>query len=464
MDTWQSYLQTNRQRFVQELMELLRIPSISTDSAYRQQVLQCAEKLTQYLQQAGAEKVEIFPTAGHPIVYAEKHIGNHLPTVLVYGHYDVQPVDPVELWHHDPFDPIIRNERIYARGASDDKGQLFMHVKALELMVQTQSLPVNIKFIIEGEEEIGSPHLADFVAQHHDLLKADVVLVSDTAMISLEQPSIDVGVRGLAYVQVELTGPDHDLHSGVYGGAVPNPATILCQMIASLHDAHHRVNIPGFYADVEEVSAEERQLLAKAPFDLEAFKRETGITEVWGEEGYTVRERIGIRPTLEVNGIWSGYTGEGAKTVLPAKAYAKISCRLVPHQDHQKIVRLLTDHLKQIAPACVRVEVKTLHGGDPYVLPITHPAYQAAAKAMQTTLGKAPVPVRGGGSIPITAVFQQVLGIHTVFLGFGLDNDNLHAPNEKFDLANFYKGIETIPYFHQYFAEAIRLDSPRSSK
>ena len=456
MKRWQDYISTHQHRFVEELCHLLRIPSISTDASHQQDIQQCAERVRQYLEDAGADVAKIFPTAGHPVVYAEKHVGDHLPTVLVYGHYDVQPVDPVELWHHDPFDPLIRDGRIYARGASDDKGQFFMHVKALEMMTRTATLPVNLKFIIEGEEEIGSTHLATFVQQHRDMLRADVVLVSDTAMISLQQPSIDVGVRGLSYVQVEVSGPDHDLHSGVYGGAVPNPATILCQMIASLHDANNRVNIPGFYDDVDIISDQERQLLAKAPFDLAQFKRETGILDIWGEAGYTVRERIGIRPTLEINGIWSGYTGEGAKTVLPAKAYAKISCRLVPHQDHQKITRLLIDHLKRIAPACVRVEVKALHGGDPYVLPMDHAAYRAAVRAMKATLGKEPVPLRGGGSIPITAVFQQILGAHTVFLGFGLDDDCLHAPNEKFDLANFLKGIETIPYFHQFFAEEMR--------
>ncbi|MBX6379649.1 MAG: dipeptidase [Thermoflavifilum aggregans] len=453
MKAWQDYISAHRDRFVKELSELLRIPSISTDTAHKQEVQRCAELVKQYLEQAGADKVQIFPTAGHPVVYAEKHVSDQLPTVLVYGHYDVQPVDPLSLWQHDPFDPIIRDGRIYARGASDDKGQFFMHVKALEIMTRTQTLPVNLKFIIEGEEEIGSTHLAAFVQQHSDMLKCDVVLVSDTALISLQQPSIDVGVRGLAYVQVEVTGPDHDLHSGVYGGAVPNPATILCQMIAQLHDADNRVNIPGFYDDVEEIPAEERALLAKAPFDPEQFKRETGVRDFWGEKGYTTRERIGIRPTLEINGIWSGYTGAGAKTVLPSKAYAKISCRLVPHQDHQKITQLLGDHLKKIAPTSVQVDVKPLHGGDPYVLPISHPAYRAAARAMQATLGKEPVPVRGGGSIPITSVFLKTLGAHTVFLGFGLDDDCLHAPNEKFDLANFFKGIETIPYFHQFFAE-----------
>ncbi|MBX5439566.1 MAG: dipeptidase [Thermoflavifilum sp.] len=456
MKAWQDYIAAHQQRFIDELCSLLRIPSISTDSTYQQDVQRCAELVKQYLQQAGADVVQVFPTAGHPVVYASKHVADQLPTVLVYGHYDVQPVDPISLWHHDPFDPLIRDGRIYARGASDDKGQFFMHVKALELMTHTQTLPVNLKFIIEGEEEIGSRHLAEFVQQHRDMLKADVVLVSDTAMISLQQPSIDVGVRGLAYVQVEVTGPDHDLHSGVYGGAVPNPATILCQMIAQLHDADHRVNIPGFYDGVEELSAEERALLARAPFDLEQFKRETGVRDVWGEKGYTVRERIGIRPTLEVNGIWSGYTGEGAKTVLPAKAYAKISCRLVPHQDHQQITELLSRHIKNMAPPSVRVEVKALHGGDPYVLPMQHPAYRAAARALKATLGKEPVPLRGGGSIPITAVFQKILGVHTVFLGFGLDDDCLHAPNEKFDLANYLKGIETIPYFHQYFAEEMK--------
>ena len=372
---------------------------------------------------------------------------------MVYGHYDVQPADPLELWHSGPFDPVIKDGKIFARGACDDKGQFYMHVKALEIMVKTNSLKTNIKFCIEGEEEIGSPNLAKFVINNRDLLSADVVLISDTAMISMDTPSIDTGVRGLSYIEVEVTGPNRDLHSGVYGGAVANPATILAKMIASCHDENNRITIPGFYDDVLEASTAERTLLGKAPFDLEAFKEDLGIHEVHGEAGYTTNERTGIRPTLEVNGIWGGYTGEGSKTVLPSKATAKISARLVPNQSSQKITGLLLEHFKKIAPPSVSVKVMEHHGGEPYLTPIDSKAYQAAAKAIETTFGKSPVPVRGGGSIPICSLFEKELGIKIVFMGFGLDSDNLHSPNEKYDIFNFYKGIETIPFFHQYIAE-----------
>jgi len=375
------------------------------------------------------------------------------PTVLVYGHYDVQPADPLELWHSGPFEPVIKDGKIFARGSADDKGQFYMHVKAFETMSKTNSLVTNVKFIIEGEEEIGSPNLAKFVSSHKELLKADVILISDTSMISLENPSIDIGVRGLSYIEVEVTGANRDLHSGVYGGAVANPITILAQMIASCHDSNNHITIPGFYDDVVDSSMEERKLMAEAPFDEEEFKKDLGIKAVFGEKGYSTNERTGIRPTLEVNGIWGGYTGEGAKTVLPSKAYAKISARLVPNQSAKKITEKLLNYFKSIAPVGVTVKAEEHHGGEPYMTPLDSKAYKAAAKAIEATFHKKPVPVRGGGSIPICALFEKELGIKIVFMGFGLDSDNLHSPNEKFDLANFYKGIETIPYFHKYFAE-----------
>ncbi|HEX8334300.1 MAG TPA: dipeptidase [Segetibacter sp.] len=453
MQGWKEYQEKNKDRFLEELLELLRIPSVSARSEHKNDMIKCAEAVKDRLQKAGAERVDIFETAGHPIVYGEKIIDSSKPTVLVYGHYDVQPADPLELWTSGPFDPVIKEGRIYARGACDDKGQFYMHVKALETMVQTNSLPTNIKFIIEGEEEVGSPNLATFIKDKKDMLKADVILISDTAMLSLDTPSIDVGVRGLSYIEVEVTGPNRDLHSGVYGGAVANPITILAKMIASLHDENNHITIPGFYDDVIESSAAEREEMGKAPYDEEEYKNDLGVKELWGEEGYTTNERTGIRPTLEVNGIWGGYTGEGAKTVLPAKAFAKISTRLVPNQKTKKLTKVLIEHLEKIAPPYVTVKASEHHGGDPYLTPVDSIEYRAASKAMETAFGKPPIPVRGGGSIPITALFESVLGLKTVFLGFGLDSDNLHSPNEKFDIANFYKGIETIPYFHKYFAE-----------
>lgn len=453
MQAWKEYQSQNKDRFLNELLELLRIPSISARSENKADMADCASAVKERLLQAGADKVEIFETKGYPVVYGEKITDPSKPTVLVYGHYDVQPPDPLDLWHNDPFDPVIKNEKIYARGACDDKGQFYMHIKAFETMVQTNSLSTNVKFIIEGEEEVGSPNLAAFIKEKKDMLKADVILISDTAMLSLQTPSIDVGVRGLSYIEVEVTGPNRDLHSGVYGGAVANPITILAKMIASLHDENNRITIPGFYDDVLESSKEERAEMAKAPYNEEEYKQDLGVKELWGEKGYTTNERTGIRPTLEVNGIWGGYTGEGAKTVLPAKAFAKISCRLVPNQSSAKMTELLIHHIESIAPPYVTVKAFEHHGGDPYVTPVDSIEYHAAAKAIETTFGKAPIPVRGGGSIPITSLFESVLGLKTVFLGFGLDSDNLHSPNEKFDLANFYKGIETIPYFHKYFAE-----------
>jgi acetylornithine deacetylase/succinyl-diaminopimelate desuccinylase-like protein len=447
------YLESNKERFLTELLELLKIPSISAKSEHNKDMLTCAEAVKNSLLNAGADTATIFDTEGHPIVYGEKIVNPTWPTVLVYGHYDVQPADPLELWHSGPFDPVIKDGKIYARGACDDKGQFYMHVKALEVMVNTNTLKTNIKFCIEGEEEIGSPNLGKFVASHKDLLKADVVLISDTAMISMETPSIDTGVRGLSYIEVEVTGPNRDLHSGVYGGAVANPATILAKMIASCHDENNHITIPGFYDDVIESSQPERELMAKAPFDEEEYKKDLGVESTYGERGYTTNERTGIRPTLEVNGIWGGYTGEGAKTVLPSKATAKISARLVPNQSSARITEILLAYFKKIAPKGVSVHATEHHGGEPYLTPIDSIGYKAAAKAIETTFGKSPVPVRGGGSIPICSLFEKELGVKIVFMGFGLDSDNLHSPNEKYDLYNYYKGIETIPYFHQFFSE-----------
>ena len=453
MQEWKDFQAKNKDRFLEELLELLRIPSVSARSEHKPDMIACAKKVQERLLQAGADKAQLFETPGHPIVYGEKITDPSKPTVLVYGHYDVQPPDPLNLWHSGPFEPVIKDGKIFARGACDDKGQFYMHVKALETMVQTNTLPTNIKFLIEGEEEVGSNNLGTFVKANKDLLKAHVILISDTAMLSLETPSIDVGVRGLTYIEVEVTGPNRDLHSGVYGGAVANPITILAQMIASLHNDKNEITIPGFYDDVLMATPEERKEMAKAPYDEAAYKTDLGVSELWGEEGYTTNERTGIRPTLEVNGIWGGYTGEGAKTVLPSKAFAKISCRLVPNQTSAKMTKMLIDHIEKIAPPYVKVTASEHHGGDPYLTPVDSLEYQAASKAIEATFGKPPIPVRGGGSIPITALFESELGLKTVFLGFGLDSDNLHSPNEKFDLANFYKGIETIPYFHKFFAE-----------
>ena len=453
MNAWKEYQEQNKDRFLNELLDLLRIPSVSAKGEHKDDMLKCADAVKARLEEAGADKVVIYQTEGHPIVYGEKIIDPAKPTVLVYGHYDVQPAEPLELWNSPAFEPTIIDGKIFARGSCDDKGQFYMHVKALETLVKTNTLENNIKFCIEGEEEIGSPNLGKFVAANTELLKADCVLISDTAMLSLETPSMDVGVRGLSYIEVEVTGPNRDLHSGVYGGAVANPITILAKMIASLHDENNHITIPGFYDDVVISTDEERALMAKAPFNEEEYKEELGVKELWGEKGYTTNERTGIRPTIELNGIWGGYMGEGAKTVLPSKAYAKISARLVPNQTSDKITEILISHLQKIAPANVTVKASLHHGGKPYMTPIDSRGYLAAAKAIETTFGKQPIPVRGGGSIPICALFEKELGIKIIFMGFGLDSDNLHSPNEKFNLANFYKGIETIPYFHKYFTE-----------
>lgn len=454
MQVWKEYLETNKQRFLDELLELLRIPSVSADSKYKGDVARCADAVHAAMLAAGCTTAEVCPTAGHPIVYGEIIIDEKLPTVLVYGHYDVQPADPLDLWHSGPFDPVIKDGKIYARGACDDKGQMYMHIKALEVMVKTNTLPCNVKLMIEGEEEVGSDNLGVFVEANKEKLKADIVLISDTSMISMENPSIESGLRGLAYMEVEVTGPNRDLHSGVYGGAVANPINQLCKMIASLHDENNHITIPGFYDKVLELKAEEREELNKAPFNLDEYKKELQVDEVWGEKGFTVLERTGTRPTLDVNGIWGGYTGEGAKTVLPSKAYAKISMRLVPNQISKEISNLFADHFRKIAPEGVTVKVTPHHGGEPVVTPTDSPAYLAAARAIKATFGKDPIPTRGGGSIPIVALFESVLGLKTVLLGFGLDNDNIHSPNEKYDVFNYYKGIETIPYFHKFFAES----------
>ncbi len=454
MDAWNKYLDENKDRFVDELLDLLRIPSVSADSSHKADTAKCAESVKERLLEAGCDSAEVIPTEGHPMVYGERIVDPSLPTVLCYGHYDVQPPDPLDLWDSGPFEPVIKDGKIYARGACDDKGQFYMHVKALEMMHNTDSLKTNIKFIIEGEEEVGSEHLEDFLREYMEKLSADIILVSDTSMISLEHPSIETGLRGLAYMEVEVTGPNRDLHSGVYGGGVANPINVLAKMIASLQDEDNRITIPGFYDKVVELSADERAAINAAPFDLKEYEKELGIRAVQGEKGYTTLERTGIRPTLDCNGIWGGYTGEGAKTVLPSKAYAKISMRLVPNQDPDEISDLFKKHFESITPESVQVQVSAHHGGYPVVTPTDSVAYQAAARAVNTTFGKDPIPTRGGGSIPIIALFEEILGLKTVLLGFGLDNDNIHSPNEKYDIANYYKGIETLPYFHQYFAEA----------
>ncbi|CAI8190732.1 MAG: Succinyl-diaminopimelate desuccinylase [Bacteroidia bacterium] len=451
--TREQYIENNQNKFLNELFDLLRIPSISADSAYAADVQRCAEYTAMRLKEAGADNVTLEQTAGNPIVYGDKIIDPNKPTILVYGHYDVQPSVPDELWNTPPFEPTIKDGNIYARGACDDKGQFYMHLKAFETMMQTDTLHCNVKFMIEGEEEIGSTNLGIYVKEYKEKLAADVVLISDTGMIANDVPSIDTGLRGLSYVEVEVTGPKIDLHSGTFGGAVANPINVLCSMISSLHDENRHITIPGFYDKVDVVSDADREAMSKTPFSLDEFKNELAVDDVMGESGYSTIERTGIRPTLDVNGIWGGYTGEGAKTVLPSKAYAKISMRLVPSQTSQEITQLFQDHFEKIAPKSVKVKVTPHHGGEAAVTPTDSPAYKAASRAMEKTFGKEPVPTRGGGSIPIVALFEEVLGLKTVLFGFGLDSDAIHSPNEKYGLFNFYKGIETIPYFYEYFAE-----------
>ena len=459
MNKIQAYIETHKNRFINELIELLKIPSISADSAYKNDVLKTADAVKISLEKAGCDTVEICKTAGYPIVYGEKIIDKKLPTILVYGHYDVQPPAPINLWDSPPFEPVIKTTplhpegAIFARGACDDKGQMYMHVKAMEFMTATNQLPCNVKFMIEGEEEVGSANLATFVKNNQEKLKNDVILISDTGMIAKDVPSITTGLRGLSYVEVEVTGPNRDLHSGLYGGAVANPINVLAKMIASLHDENNHITIPGFYDKVEALSKEERADMAKAPFNLENYKKALDIEAVYGETGYTTNERNSIRPTLDVNGIWGGYTGEGAKTVIASKAYAKISMRLVPHQDWEEITQLFKTHFENSAPKGVTVKVKPHHGGQGYVTPIDSIGYQAASKAYQDTFGKTPIPQRSGGSIPIVALFEQELKSKTILMGFGLDSDAIHSPNEHFGIFNYLKGIETIPLFYNYFTQ-----------
>ncbi len=459
MEKLTQYISQHKDRFLDELIELLKIPSISADSAYKTDVLKTADAVKTRLEKAGCDKVEICQTDGYPIVYGEKIINKKLPTILVYGHYDVQPPDPINLWHSPPFEPVIKNTEkhpegaIFARGACDDKGQMYMHVKAMEFMSSTNQLPCNVKFMIEGEEEVGSVNLGTFVKNNHEKLKNDVILISDTGMIANDVPSITTGLRGLSYVEVEVTGPNRDLHSGLYGGAVANPINILSKMIASLHDENNHITIPGFYDQVEELSEAERAEMAKAPFSLENYKKALDIDAVYGESGYSTNERNSIRPTLDVNGIWGGYTGEGAKTVIASKAYAKISMRLVPNQDWENITKLFKTHFENIAPKGVKVKVTPHHGGQGYVTPIDSIGYQAASKAYQHTFGKTPLPQRSGGSIPIVSLFEKELKSKTILMGFGLDSDAIHSPNEHFGVWNYLKGIETIPLFYKHFTE-----------
>jgi acetylornithine deacetylase/succinyl-diaminopimelate desuccinylase-like protein len=456
MNEINNYVKANEDRFLDELFELIRIPSISSLPEHKEDMYRAAEKWKEILLAAGADKAEVMETNGNPVTYGEKIIDPDAPTVMVYAHMDVMPVDPLEKWKTDPFEPVVKDGKIWARGADDDKGQSFMHAKAFEYLVKSGKLECNVKFLIEGEEEIGSPNLPDFCEKHKEMLKADIILVSDTSMIAPDVPSITTGLRGLAYWQVEVTGPNIDLHSGLFGGAVANPINVLSKMIAQTMDDDGRILIPGFYDDVVEVSAEERAKMAKAPFSLDDYKKSLDLKEVFGEKGYSTNERTGIRPTFDVCGIWGGYTGEGAKTVLPSKAYAKISTRLVPNQDHNKIAKMFVEYFESIAPEYVTIKAEYLHGGPSYVCPIDLPAYKAAEKAFKDVYGKDPVPVRSGGSIPIIATFEEVLGIKSVLMGFGLGSDAIHSPNENFPLEQFYNGIRTIPLFYKYFAEEMK--------
>ena len=462
MSNCNAYIDANRDRFLEELFDLLRIPSVSADPAFAPDVLRCAENVAMNLKAAGADNVEIIATEGYPVVFGERHVSPDLPTVLVYGHYDVQPADPLELWDSPAFEPILKKTdlhpegAIFARGACDDKGQFFMHVKAFEAMVQSNALACNVKFMIEGEEEVGSAHLEPFLETHKEKLAADIVLVSDTGIIAKDIPSITVGLRGLSYVEVEITGPNRDLHSGLYGGAAPNPINILCEMIASLKDEDQRITVDGFYDDVVELSEAERTAMAEAPFSEEEYKKSIDIAAIEGEAGYSAPERMSIRPTLDVNGIWGGYTGDGAKTVIASKATAKISMRLVPNQDPEQITELFTRHFAAIAPPSVKVKITPMHGGQPAVTPTDSIAYKAASMAMEASFGRTPVPFRGGGSIPIVASFENILGLKTVLMGFGLDSDAIHSPNEHYGVFNYFKGIETIPLFFKHFANLSR--------
>ncbi|NPA43878.1 MAG: dipeptidase [Chlorobi bacterium] len=459
MEDVKTYIEQNKDRILNELFELLRIPSVSADPVHAQDVWEAAKKVKELLEKAGLDNVSLEETPGYPIVYGEKIIDPSLPTVLVYGHYDVQPADPLDQWHSDPFEPVIRQTEehpegaIFARGASDDKGQMFMHIKALEYMIKNNKLPANVKVMIEGEEEVGSESLAWYVKNNKDKLKNDIILISDTALISKDVPSITTGLRGLAAVEVTVKGPSHDLHSGLYGGTVANPANMLARLIASMHDEDGKITIPGFYDKVVEFSPELRELINSIPFDEEKYKASIGVDELWGEKDYTPVERTSIRPTLDVNGIWGGYTGEGTKTIIPSEASAKITMRLVPDQEPDEIARLFKAYVEQHTPPGTKVEVKTYHGGYPYLMPVDHPGYKAAEKALETTFGKKVYPFFTGGSIPIVPLFEKELGTKSVLMGFGLDSDRIHSPNENLGLWNFFKGIETIPYFYQYFTQ-----------
>lgn len=450
-----TYIEENKDRFLEELFSLIRIPSISSIEAHKPDMLKCAERWKELILAAGADKCEVMPTKGNPVVYAEKIIDRSKPTILIYGHYDVMPVDPVELWNTEPFEPVVKDGHIWARGADDDKGQSFMHAKAFEYLVKTSTLPCNVKFMLEGEEEIGSVSLYDFCSEHKEMLKSDIILVSDTSMLAADTPSITTGLRGLGYVEVKVTGANRDLHSGLYGGAVANPINVLCQMISRLTDKNNHITVPGFYDKVLVVSDEERALMNQAPFNEEEYKKSLDIDALHGEKGYTTLERTGIRPSLDCCGIWGGYTGEGAKTVIPSEAHAKISFRLVPDQDFEKITEQFAAYFKSLAPSSVRVEVTPLHGGYAYVCPIDMPAYQAAEAAYKQTYGKRPIPTRSGGSIPIVAGFERILGTKSILMGFGLGSDAIHSPNENYPLEQFFKGIETIPFFYKEFAERL---------
>lgn len=457
MEKVKQYIEENKDRFLEELFELIRIPSISSIKDHKPDMEKAANKLKDLLLSSGCDKAQVMPSTGNPVVYAEKMIDPAKPTVLVYAHYDVMPVDPVDLWEQDdPFEPIVKDGKIWARGADDDKGQGMMHIKAFEAMVKTDSLPCNVKFMLEGEEEVGSPSLPQWCEENKDLVKADVILVSDTGMIAPDIPSITTGLRGLSYWEVEMTGPNRDLHSGLFGGAVANPINVLAKMISDMVDENGHITIPGFYDDVIEVTEKERAKMAEAPFSEDEYKKAIDVKELYGEKGYTTNERTGIRPSFDVCGIWGGYTGEGAKTVLPSKAYAKISSRLVPNQNNEKIAKLFKEHFEKIAPDYVKVNVKFLHGGQAYVCPIDLPAYKAAEKAYEETYKRTPVPVRSGGSIPIISEFEKILGIKSVLMGFGLEADAIHSPNENFPLEQFYNGIKTIPYFYKYYAEIMK--------
>ena len=456
MENIKAYIKTHEARFIDELFGLIRIPSISSVSEHKEDMVKAAEYLVDQLYKAGVDNAGVYVTTGHPVVFGQKIIDATKPTVLVYGHYDVMPVDPLDLWAAPPFEPYIKDGKIFARGSADDKGQLFMQVKAFELLLAQGVLPCNVKFMIEGEEEMGSPALGAWCRENKDMLAADIILVSDTSMIAMDVPSITVGLRGLAYMEVEVTGPDKDLHSGLYGGAVANPANVLAKIIASLHDENNQINIPGFYDDVLEIALDERGDMARAPFNLGEYRKKLGIDQEWGEKGYTVNERTGIRPALDVNGIWGGYTGEGSKTVLPSKASAKISMRLVPYQHPDKISELFAKHIQKIAPPTVKVKVVAHHGGIPYVSPVDTPAYRAASRAYESTYGKIPIPVRSGGSIPIISTFEQVLGVKSILMGFGLDTDSAHSPNENYHLKCFYNGIETIAKWYGYYMDEMK--------